>query len=105
MLDSGVGECLQIFREGVEGFGGDELNIQAIRFPKRRSHMLRVLVQIHTLINSANSSGFARSEDTTSVLVTVTSLRPLRLTFVLRLDVGFSERATIALERHSRKIL
>lgn len=42
MLDSGVGKCLQIFREGVEGFGGDELNMQAIRFPMLLSHMLRV---------------------------------------------------------------
>lgn len=104
MLYPGVGKRLQIFREGVEGFGGDELSMQVIRVPMLHLPQSPYLLQIHTSINSASSSGFARSEATTSVLLTVTSLRPLRLTFVLRLDVGFSDRATIALERHSRKI-
>lgn len=55
-------------------------------------------------MKSASSSGSARSVVFVAGAVRVASIRPLRLAFGRRVAFGLpSERATIALDRHSRK--
>lgn len=58
----------------------------------------------YTSTNSASSSGSALPDET--VVAVVTSLRSVRLPFGFRrFGLGFSsERATMALDRHSRNI-